>query len=263
MRQLVSIKHKLYAPLKKIDLTAVPLMTVGAVLVFLLGKNKVISPFADDYIFTTDGNIKNEFAVYFALVGANAALSIYTSARTIFNDWQLRKAHYANPENRLQEIGAQISEGTQLLTGPVELEENSNECKWEARPALGAFFEEHPLLWHGVSTLLRTTGVILISTATMSPPFLERVVDLIKDNLSFSMEEQTIFYGSYAAFEVLTLLLNWVNYHEMQMPLKLFLKEGENNARLRECKSALFSLLHNDQPVPEPNVEASRGCSIM
>ncbi len=74
MRQLVSIKHKHDAPLKKKDLTAVPLITVGAVLVFLLDKNKVIAPFADDYIFTTDGNIKNEFAVYFALVGANAAL---------------------------------------------------------------------------------------------------------------------------------------------------------------------------------------------
>ncbi len=177
--------------------------------------------------------------------------------------------HYANPENRLQEIGVRGSEGIQLLTDPVELEENSNECKWETRPALKTFFEKHPFLWHGISTLLRTTWRILISTATMSPPFLERVVALIKDNLSLSMEEQTIFYGSYAAFAVLALLLNWIIYHEMQMPLKLFLKEGENSEILRECKeckeckSALFSLRHNDQPVFELNVEESRRCSIM
>ena len=97
----------------------------------------------------------------------------------------------------------------------------------------------------------------------MSPPFLERVVDLIKDNLSFNMEEQTIFYGSCTAFRVLTLLLNWVNYHEMQTSLKLFLKESENSERLRECKSALFSLRHNNQPTSEPNVEESRHCSVM
>ena len=40
-------------------------MTVGAVLIFLLGKNKVITPFADDYILRPMVILKMNFLFIF------------------------------------------------------------------------------------------------------------------------------------------------------------------------------------------------------